>query len=124
MTSGLLQPDGCKLSVLLTFSFIKQKRAIFSVFYCLMLLVISCQHIINNNLMKFKLTFPSNDVFQAHDCVFMAVTLITSKSMKHSDAIQRYSSNAPQCWSKVGNEHVNCNCVGVDTTSHVYGISL
>ena len=48
-----LQANGCKLSVLFTFSYVKEKRAIFSAFSSMRLFGISCQQIINNNFMKY-----------------------------------------------------------------------
>ena len=46
ITSCPLRPDGCRLSVLLTFSYKKQKLAIFPAFSCMMLLDILCQQIV------------------------------------------------------------------------------
>ena len=50
--SGPLQPDGCKQSVLLAFSYVIEKWAIFPAFSSMLLLFMPCQQIINNNLMK------------------------------------------------------------------------
>ena len=71
-----------------------------------------------------KLTFPSNDFFVSYDCVFMVVTLITSKSRKCNCVIQRYKSIAPLGWLQFSNDHVNGTSVGVVTTLPVYRISL
>ena len=50
-TSSPLQSDDCKLSVLLSFSYVKENSAIFREFSSMLLLGILCQQIIDNNLM-------------------------------------------------------------------------
>ena len=50
--NGPSQPDDCKLFVLLTFSYLKEKCAIFPAFSSMLLLGVSCEKIIGNNLMK------------------------------------------------------------------------
>ena len=68
----------------------------FHPFSSILLLGISCQQIINSNLMKedHKLTFPSNDFFLAYDCVFLVIALITSISRKCSDVILRHPGHS------------------------------
>ena len=97
--------------------YVKEKSAIFPAFSSMLPLGISFQQIIKNNLMKAVWTyFPSNDFFLAYDCVFLVVTLITSKSRKCNGVIQCCKSIAPLGWSEFINEHVNGTSVGVDTT--------
>ena len=50
--SGPLQPDGCKLSVLLTFLYVKEKSVIFPAPPSMLLVGTSRRHIINNELVK------------------------------------------------------------------------
>ena len=63
---GPFQLDGCQLPVLLSFSCVEEKRAFFPTFSSMLLLVITCQQFIGKvSGRKFKLTFSSNDFFQA-----------------------------------------------------------
>ena len=68
--------------------------------------------------------FTIRDFFLAYVCVFLVVTLITSKFRKGDSATWHYSSTAPMGWSEISNEHANGISVVVFTTLPVYGISL
>ena len=91
--SSPFQPDGGKLSVLLTFSYVEEKWVIFPALSSMLLLDRSCRWIINNNFMKeVQLAFPSNNFFLTYDCVFLVVTLITSISRKCNGVLQLHPS--------------------------------